>query len=134
MFCRQGLKWSGKLLCDRTACGQVAVFDIAEKKPGKRHRTHTKNSSLAILTFVTVCVSFPSPKHDSDRSSGKRSRVLLHSAAAIFSGCLPDTQKGAKLTLRCGVVYSAIEDLSNSDSVDFAEVERFSNWCRNNSL
>ena len=25
---------------------------------------------------------------------------------------------------------SAIEDLSNSDSVYFAEVERFSNWCR----
>ena len=29
---------------------------------------------------------------------------------------------------------SAMEDLSNSDSVDFAEVERFSNWCRDNSL
>ena len=29
---------------------------------------------------------------------------------------------------------SAIEDLSNSDSVYFAEVERFSNWCRDNSL
>ena len=33
------------------------------------------------------------------------SRVLLHSAAAIFSGRLPDSQKGAELTLRCGVVY-----------------------------
>ena len=29
---------------------------------------------------------------------------------------------------------SAIEDLSNSDSVYFGEVERFSNWCRDNSL
>ena len=29
---------------------------------------------------------------------------------------------------------SAMEDLSNSDSVYFAEVERFSNWCRDNSL
>ena len=29
---------------------------------------------------------------------------------------------------------SAIEDLSNSDSVYVAEVERFSNWCRDNSL
>ena len=29
---------------------------------------------------------------------------------------------------------SAVEDLSNSDSVYFAEVERFSNWCRDNSL
>ena len=29
---------------------------------------------------------------------------------------------------------SAIEDLSNPDSVYFAEVERFSNWCRDNSL
>ena len=29
---------------------------------------------------------------------------------------------------------SAVEDLLNSDSVDFAEVERFSNWCRDNSL
>ena len=29
---------------------------------------------------------------------------------------------------------SGIEDLSNSDSVYFAEVERFSNWCRDNSL
>ena len=29
---------------------------------------------------------------------------------------------------------SAIEDLSNSDSVYFAEVERFSSWCRDNSL
>ena len=27
---------------------------------------------------------------------------------------------------------SAIEDLSNSDSVYVAEVERFSNWCRDN--
>ena len=27
-----------------------------------------------------------------------------------------------------------MEDLSNSDSVYFAEVERFSNWCRDNSL
>ena len=29
---------------------------------------------------------------------------------------------------------SAIEELSNSDSVYFVEVERFSNWCRDNSL
>ena len=29
---------------------------------------------------------------------------------------------------------SAVEDLSNSDSVYFAEVGRFSNWCRDNSL
>ena len=29
---------------------------------------------------------------------------------------------------------SAIEDLSNPDSVYFAEVESFSNWCRDNSL
>ena len=29
---------------------------------------------------------------------------------------------------------SAMEDLSHSDSVYFAEVERFSNWCRDNSL
>ena len=29
---------------------------------------------------------------------------------------------------------SAMEDLSNSDSVYFAEVERFINWCRDNSL
>ena len=29
---------------------------------------------------------------------------------------------------------SAVEDLSNSDSVYFAKVERFSNWCRDNSL
>ena len=29
---------------------------------------------------------------------------------------------------------SAKEDLFNSDSVYFAEVERFSNWCRDNSL
>ena len=29
---------------------------------------------------------------------------------------------------------SAVEELSNSDSVYFVEVERFSNWCRNNSL
>ena len=28
---------------------------------------------------------------------------------------------------------SALEDLSNSDSVYFAEAERFSNWCRDNS-
>ena len=27
-----------------------------------------------------------------------------------------------------------MEDLSNSDSVYFAEVERLSNWCRDNSL
>ena len=27
-----------------------------------------------------------------------------------------------------------MEYLSNSDSVCFAEVERFSNWCRDNSL
>ena len=27
-----------------------------------------------------------------------------------------------------------MEDLSNSDSVYFAEVERFINWCRDNSL
>ena len=29
---------------------------------------------------------------------------------------------------------SAMEDLFNSDSVYFAEFERFSNWCRDNSL
>ena len=29
---------------------------------------------------------------------------------------------------------SATEDLSNSDSVYFAEFERFSKWCRDNSL
>ena len=29
---------------------------------------------------------------------------------------------------------SAIEDFSNPDSVYFAEVERFSNWCGHNSL
>ena len=29
---------------------------------------------------------------------------------------------------------SAIEDLSNPDSVHFAAVERFTNWCRDNSL
>ena len=29
---------------------------------------------------------------------------------------------------------SSMEELSNSDSVYFAEVERFSNWCRDNSL
>ena len=29
---------------------------------------------------------------------------------------------------------SAVEDLSSSDSVYFAEVKRFSNWCRYNSL
>ena len=29
---------------------------------------------------------------------------------------------------------SAMEDVSNSDSVYFAEVERLSNWCRDNSL
>ena len=29
---------------------------------------------------------------------------------------------------------SAMEDLSSSDSVYFAEVERFINWCRDNSL
>ena len=29
---------------------------------------------------------------------------------------------------------SAVEDLSNSGSVYFAEVERFINWCRDNSL
>ena len=29
---------------------------------------------------------------------------------------------------------SAIEDLSKSDSVYFVEVERFSIWCRDNSL
>ena len=29
---------------------------------------------------------------------------------------------------------SVIEDLSNSDSLYFAEVERFSNWCSDNSL
>ena len=27
-----------------------------------------------------------------------------------------------------------MENLSNSDSVYFAEVERFNNWCRDNSL
>ena len=27
-----------------------------------------------------------------------------------------------------------MEDLSNSDSVYFSKVERFSNWCRDNSL
>ena len=29
---------------------------------------------------------------------------------------------------------SAVEDLSNSGFVYFAEVERFSNWCKDNSL
>ena len=29
---------------------------------------------------------------------------------------------------------SAIEDLSNSDSVYFVDTERFSKWCRDNSL
>ena len=29
---------------------------------------------------------------------------------------------------------SAMDDLSNSDSLNFAEVEKFSNWCRGHSF
>ena len=55
----------------------------------------------------------------------ERSRVLLHSAAAIFSGRLPDFQKGAELTLRCGVVYSFLSDCSlSSCQIDFRCVEQ----------
>ena len=44
-------------------------------------------------------------KHNSDRSSGKRSRVLLDSAAAIFSGLLPEGRSLRLEAVRCGVVY-----------------------------
>ena len=30
--------------------------------------------------------------------------------------------------------HSAMDDLSNSHSVDFAEDERFNNWCRDNYI
>ena len=48
------------------------------------------------------------PKHNSDRSSGKRSRVLLDSAAAIFSVRLTDSPNGAELTVGSGVLWSGL--------------------------
>ena len=44
-------------------------------------------------------------KHNNDRSSGKRSGVLLDSAAAIFSGRLPEGRSLRLEAVRCGVVY-----------------------------
>ena len=55
---------------------------------------------------IDLCVSFPSPKHDSDRSSGKRSRVLLHSAASSFRVACQTPKKGR--SLRCVVEWSII--------------------------
>ena len=49
-------------------------------------------------------MSFPSPKHDSDRSSGNRSRVLLHSAASSFRVACQTPKKGR--SLRCVVEWS----------------------------
>ena len=60
-------------------------------------------------TALTSWVSFVSPKpkpvyFNSDRSSGKRSRVLLDSAAAILSGRLPEGRSLRLEAVRCGVV------------------------------
>ena len=51
-------------------------------------------------------MSFPSPKHDSDRSSSKRSRVLLHSAASSFRVACQTPKKGQ--SLRCVVEWSIV--------------------------
>ena len=76
------------------------------QKPGKRHRTK-KNKKRQLCRF-DLCVSFPSPKHDSDRSSGTRSRVLLHSAASSFRVACQTPKKGR--SLRCVVEWSYCED------------------------
>ena len=48
-------------------------------------------------------------KHNSDRSFGKRSRVLLDSAAAIFSGRLPEGRSLRLEAVRYGVVYFCLK-------------------------
>ena len=53
-------------------------------------------------------VSFLSPKHDSNRSFGKRLRVLSDLAAAIFSGHLPDSPKGVELMTGSGALWSGL--------------------------
>ena len=66
--------------------------------------THNNNNKNGWPCRFDLCVSFPSPKHDSDRSSGKRSRVLLHSAASSFRVACQTPQKGR--SLRCVVEWS----------------------------
>ena len=60
--------------------------------------------NICQLCRFDLCVSFPSPKHDSDRSSGKRSRVLLHSTASSFRVACQTPKKGQ--SLRCVVEWS----------------------------
>ena len=76
-----------------------------------------------------------------------RSQTVFHQAALSSSRSIstgspqPTVLSPIRFTLYAHptpiVKYSedsAMEDLSNSDSVYFAEVERFNNWCRDNSL
>ena len=78
------------------------------QKPGKRHRTKKRKKKRQLCRF-DLCVSFPSPKHDSDRSSGTRSRVLLHLAASSFRVACQTPKKGQSLC--CVVVYYNPKDV-----------------------
>ena len=76
------------------------------------------------------------------RSYTVRHQAVLSSPRSISTGSpQPTVLSPIRFTLYAHptpiVKYSedsAMEDLSNSDSVYFAEVERFNNWCRDNSL
>ena len=83
-----------------------------------------------------------------NRSRTVRHRAALSSSRSIYTGSPQGTVLSpilfALYTNDCTgtdtlpiIKYSddfAMEDLSNSDSVYFFEVERFTNWCRDNSL
>ena len=99
MFCGQGLKWSGKLSCTWSGGGVRHG-----RKETRKTASHKKQKQKRQPCCFDLCVSFPSPKHDSDRSSGKRSRVLLHSAASSFRVACQTPQKGR--SLRCVVEWS----------------------------
>ena len=105
LLCGQGLKGSGKLSCTWSGGGvrhgRKETRKTASHKKKKKKKYKTKNRQPCRFD---LCVSFPSPKHDSDRSSGKRSRVLLHSAASSFRVACQTPKKGR--SLRCVVEWS----------------------------
>ena len=113
--------------------------DSIEREGDRQTDRQTDRHRRPILWIVDFLVS---------RSQTVRHQAALSSSRSIFIG----SPQGTVLSPIFFTLYtnvctdtdttiiikysdeSAMEDLSNSDSVYFAEVERFDNWCRDNSL
>ena len=67
-----------------------------------------KHRQVPVSLSLHLWVSFLSPKHASDRSSGKRSRVLRMRMQPPFPCRLPDLLKGAAVTAGSGGLWNGL--------------------------